>query len=149
MDFRLSFYERMRDIVPIDFEPLLPEKPEPKFKYATEKSSKVFVALMFVILLINYFYPLLDLPGQFLSNTLMTKIRNRSTAEDIIEILKEPLMFENGTIMEPADINLINPTKIDAFVQTLLFIASKSFSHAFAAITKFISVFKVCKMLNK
>jgi len=42
MDFRLSFYERMRDIVPIDFEPLLPEKPEPKFKYAIEKSSKVF-----------------------------------------------------------------------------------------------------------
>jgi len=79
----------------------------------------------------------------------MTKIRNRSTAEDIVEILKEPLMFENGTIMEPADINLLNPTKIDAFVQTLLFIASKSFSHAFAAITKFISVFKVYEMLNK
>lgn len=39
--FRLSFYERMRDIVPPDFEPLLPEKPEPKFKYATEKSSMI------------------------------------------------------------------------------------------------------------
>lgn len=92
----------------------------------------------------NILFILLALPGQFLSNTLMTKIRNKSTAEDIIEILKEPLMFENGTIMEPADISLLNPTKIDAFVQTLLFIASKSFSHAFAAITKFISVFKVC-----
>jgi hypothetical protein len=39
--FRLSFFERMRDIVPPDFEPLLPEKPEPKFKYATEKSSMI------------------------------------------------------------------------------------------------------------
>lgn len=38
--FRLSFYERMRDIVPPDFEPLLPEKPEPKFKYIIEKSCK-------------------------------------------------------------------------------------------------------------
>jgi len=38
--FRLSFYERMRDIVPLDFEPLLPEKPEPKFKYIIDKSSK-------------------------------------------------------------------------------------------------------------
>lgn len=84
------------------------------------------------------------LPGQFLSNTLLAKIRNKSTPEDIIEILKEPLMLENGEILEPADIGLSNPTKIDAFVQTLLFIASKSFSHAFAAITKFISVFKVC-----
>ncbi|KAL4123020.1 hypothetical protein QTP88_015252 [Uroleucon formosanum] len=118
---RLSFYERMRDIVPPDFEPLLPEKPEPKFKYAIEKST---------------------LPGQFLSNTLLTKIRNKTTPEDIIEILKEPLMSENGEIMEPADIGISNPTKVDAFVQTLLFIASKSFSHAFAAITKFISVFK-------
>lgn len=118
---RLSFYERMRDIVPPDFEPLLPEKPEPKFKYAIEKST---------------------LPGQFLSNTLLTKIRNKTTPEDIIEILKEPLMSENGEIMEPADLGISNPTKVDAFVQTLLFIASKSFSHAFAAITKFISVFK-------
>lgn len=84
------------------------------------------------------------LPGQFLSNTLLTKIRNKTTPEDILEILKEPLMSENGEIMEPADICISNPTKIDAFVQTLLYIASKSFSHAFAAITKFISVFKVC-----
>lgn len=74
---------------------------------------------------------------------MLTKIRNKSTPEDIIEILKEPLLLENGEILEPADIGLSNPIKIDAFVQTLLFIASKSFSHAFAAITKFISVFKV------
>lgn len=55
-------------------------------------------------------------------------------------------MFENGQIIESddTDITLLNSTKVDAFVQTLLFIASKSFSHAFAAITKFITVFKVC-----
>jgi len=89
------------------------------------------------------------LPGQFLSNTLLNKIRNKTTADDIIEILKEPLMLENGEIMEPADICLSNPIKIDAFVQTLLFIASKSFSHAFAAITKFINVFKVHLTIKK
>lgn len=91
------------------------------------------------------------LPGQFLSNTLLIKIRNKITPEDVIDILKEPLMLENGEILEPADSGIINATKIDVFVQTLLFIASKSFSHAFAAITKFISVFKVClstKMVN-
>lgn len=87
---------------------------------------------------------LLALPGQNLSNNLLVKIRNKTTPEDIIEILKEPLMSENSKIMEPTDITLLNPVKIDAFVQTLLFIASKSFSHAFAAITKFINVFKVC-----
>lgn len=88
------------------------------------------------------------LPGQFLSNTLMTKIRSKASPEDIIEILKEPLMLENGEIVEPADISISNPVKIDAFIQTLLYIASKSFSHAFAAITKFISVFKVCLLRN-
>jgi len=131
----------MRDIVPPDFEPLLPEKPEPKFKYAIEKSSKMsdFGCITIIVIL----FICSALPGQFLSNTLLTKIRNKTTPEDIIEILKEPLMSENGEIMEPADIGISNPTKVDAFVQTLLFIASKSFSHAFAAITKFISVFKV------
>ncbi|XP_050538611.1 nuclear cap-binding protein subunit 1 isoform X2 [Daktulosphaira vitifoliae] len=118
---RLSFYERMRDIVPVDFEPLLPEKPDTKYKFAIEKSK---------------------LPGQFLANTLLTKIRNKATPEEVLEILKEPLLLDNGEIMEPVDTGLTNPIKIDAYVQTLLYIASKSFSHAFAAITKFISVFK-------
>ncbi|VVC44097.1 Hypothetical protein CINCED_3A017899 [Cinara cedri] len=118
---RLSFYERMRDIVPPDFEPLLPQKPEPKFKFGEDNTSA---------------------PGQFLSNTLLVKIRNKITPEEIIEVLKEPLMLESGEIIEPVDTTLSNPVKIDAFVQTLLFIASKSFSHAFAAITKFINVFK-------
>ncbi|XP_025412908.1 nuclear cap-binding protein subunit 1-like [Sipha flava] len=118
---RLSFYERICDIVPSDFEPLLPEKPKPKYKYALENSN---------------------LPGQFLSNTLLTKIRSKSPPEEIIEILKEPLMLKNGELIEPADISHSNLIKIDSFVQTILFIASKSFSHAFSAITKFIKVFK-------
>lgn len=88
-------------------------------------------------------YIFLVLPGQILSNTLLAKIRNKTTPEDIIEILKGPLVSENREIIEPADISLSSPIKIDSFVQTLLYIASKSFSHAFAAITKYISVFKV------
>lgn len=50
INFRLSFYERMRDIVPQDFEPLLPEKPEPKFKYLVEKSSKNYIRLYYMYL---------------------------------------------------------------------------------------------------
>lgn len=54
--FRLSFYGRMRDIVPIDFEPLLPEKPEPKFKYIIEKSSTILInCSYFMCIILNYF----------------------------------------------------------------------------------------------
>jgi nuclear cap-binding protein subunit 1 len=95
-----------------------------------------------MFLLKNHIY-FSDLPGQFLSNTLLTKIRSKSPPEEIIEILKEPLMLKNGELIEPADISHSNLIKIDSFVQTILFIASKSFSHAFSAITKFIKVFKV------
>lgn len=50
--FRLSFYGRMRDIVPIDFEPLLPEKPEPKFKYIIEKSSTILINCSYLMCII-------------------------------------------------------------------------------------------------
>lgn len=66
MNFRLSFYERMRDIVPIDFEPLLPEKPEPKFKYAIEKSSKILVTLKFCIIIeLLFFIPQIYLVSSY------------------------------------------------------------------------------------
>lgn len=139
MIFSMSNYEHICYMVPPDFDLLLLEKPEPSFKYMMDNSCMIsdciFVGRMFMKKCVNFS----ALPGQFLSNTLISMINN-TRPEDIIELFKKPLRLENGEIK--ADV--LNLTKIDAFIQTILFTANMSLNHAFAAITKFISVFKVC-----
>lgn len=81
------------------------------------------------------------LPGVQVATQLMKAIREKCTPEEAAALLAElpnPLQDEDGDAR-------LNPLKIDVFVQTLLFLASKSFSHAFAAISKFHIVFKVRK----
>lgn len=41
-----------------------------------------------------------------------------------------------------------NPLQIDVFVQTLLFLGSKSFTHSFVAINRYYEVLKVCESIN-
>lgn len=115
---RLSYVQRIKEFVPATFEPLTPVKPEALYKYNMEGAG--------------------SLPGTMVAHQLTASIKNKCTPEEVLLIVKDlpnPLQDEDS---EPT----YNPLKIDVFVQTLLFLGSKSISHSFAAIAKFHYVFK-------
>lgn len=81
-----------------------------------------------------------SLPGTSTAHQLVVAIRQKCTSEEVLNILNELPHPENDNDMVEST---YNPLKIDVFVQTLLNLGSKSFSHSFAAIAKFHQVFKV------
>lgn len=86
-----------------------------------------------------------SLAGTQVAHQLVVAIRQKCTPEEVINILKE--LPNTTTTNESVDQEMsdasYNPLKIDVFVQTLLNLGSKSFSHSFAAISKFHLLFKV------
>ena len=105
--------------MPESYAELIPPHPEPIYKYTSEGAS--------------------SLPGTAAAHELVVSIRRKCTPEEVLNVLNTlPGPREN----EEAN-NNFNPLKIDVFVQTLLNLGSKSFSHSFAAIGKFHYVFKV------
>lgn len=81
-----------------------------------------------------------SLPGTTTAHQLVQAIRQKCTADEVLNILNDLPNPENDNEMVEMT---YNPLKIDVFVQTLLNLGSKSFSHSFAAIAKFHQVFKV------
>lgn len=117
---RLSYYQRIKEMMPEAYEKLLPPIPQPCYKYTSEDAA--------------------TLPGTATAHKLVVAIRQKGTPEEIINELKDlpnPRDTENDMIE-----TTFNPLKIDVFTQTLLNLGSKSFSHTFAAISKFHYVFK-------
>uniref|UniRef100_A0A6P7GAR9 Nuclear cap-binding protein subunit 1-like n=1 Tax=Diabrotica virgifera virgifera TaxID=50390 RepID=A0A6P7GAR9_DIAVI len=80
-----------------------------------------------------------SLPGTEAAHKLVVTIRQKCSPEEALAVLKD---LPNPRSEEDAD-GRFNPLKIDVFVQTLLNLGSKSFSHSFAAISKFHYVFKI------
>lgn len=78
--------------------------------------------------------------GTSTAHQLVVAIRQKCTADEVLNILNDLPNPENDNDMVEST---YNPLKIDVFVQTLLNLGSKSFSHSFAAIAKFHQVFKV------
>lgn len=115
---RLSYHQRLKDMMPESFGSLIPAKPEPKFKYAAEGAG--------------------SLPGTTTAHKLVVSIRAKCKPEEVLHVLKD---LPNSQHDDDAD-SRFSPLKIDVFVQTLLNLGSKSFSHSFAAISKFHYVFK-------
>ncbi|KAM8962304.1 nuclear cap-binding protein subunit 1 [Pelodytes ibericus] len=118
---RLSYHQRILDIVPASFSALYPPAPKCIFKYGDESAS--------------------SLPGYAIALNLTNIIKNKAVNEDIFMVLKD---VPNPNQDDDDDEGIsFNPLKIDVFVQSLLNLASKSFSHSFSAIAKFHEVFKV------
>lgn len=116
---RLSYHQRVKDMMPESYECLIPEKPEPNYKYTADGAG--------------------SLPGTAAAHQLVVSIRQKCTPEEVLNVLKD---LPNPRTDDDAD-SRFNPLKIDVFVQTLLNLGAKSFSHSFAAISKFHYVFKV------
>ncbi|KAJ0175234.1 hypothetical protein K1T71_009375 [Dendrolimus kikuchii] len=120
---RLSYHQRIKDIVPETFAAYVPLKPEPIYKYSMEGAA--------------------SLPGTEAAHQLVVCVRNKCTPEEALNVLRDlPNPLREGDQPAAAQAAPHNPLKIDVFVQTLLNLGSKSISHSFAAISKFHYVFK-------
>ncbi|XP_036289148.1 nuclear cap-binding protein subunit 1 isoform X2 [Pipistrellus kuhlii] len=117
---RLSYHQRILDIVPPTFSTLCPANPTCIYKYGDESSN--------------------SLPGHSVALCLAVAFKSKATSDEIFSILKD---VPNPNQDDDDDEGFsFNPLKIEVFVQTLLHLAAKSFSHSFSALAKFHEVFK-------
>ncbi|KAM3866762.1 nuclear cap-binding protein subunit 1 [Diretmus argenteus] len=117
---RLSYHQRIVDLVPASFVALIPAEPLFFYKYNEETGA--------------------SLPGYAMTITVGNAIKNRASNEEIMTILKEvpnPNQEDDDDEGES-----FNPLKIEVFLQTLLHLAAKSFSHSFSALAKFHEILK-------
>ncbi|XP_012493715.1 PREDICTED: nuclear cap-binding protein subunit 1 [Propithecus coquereli] len=117
---RLSYHQRILDIVPPTFSALCPANPTCIYKYGDESSN--------------------SLPGHSVALCLAVAFKSKATNDEIFSILKD---VPNPNQDDDDDEGFsFNPLKIEVFVQTLLHLAAKSISHSFSALAKFHEVFK-------
>jgi len=80
-----------------------------------------------------------NMEGINLAAKVEAAIRGKSSGEEIQAILREANDEEQN--------EQFSPLQVTVFVQTLLNMGSKSFSHSFAAIAKFHTVLKVSYLI--
>lgn len=108
--------------------------------YHIDCTNDLCVLIFIVLFLSLHCVETASLPGTNTAHQLVVAIRQKCTADEVLNILNDLPNPENDNDMIDAT---YNPLKIDVFVQTLLNLGSKSFSHSFAAIAKFHQVFRV------
>ncbi|KAL7988540.1 hypothetical protein Chor_007459 [Crotalus horridus] len=117
---RLSYHQRIIDIVPASFSVLTPANPACIYKYGDESNK--------------------SLPGYNVALCVSIAIKNKASNDEIFAILKDvPNLNQDDDDDEGFS---FNPLKIEVFVQALLHLASKSFSHSFSALGKFREVLR-------
>jgi len=131
---RLSYHQRIVEMMPQEMSALVPPPPRPIYKYESEDAA--------------------NLDGTVYANRLLEMIKERCLPEDVIQLLREipdrkdEVKGEPGEKQEqeqPQDVDMefCNPLKIEVFTSTLLYFGCKSFSHVFAALAKFHMIFKM------
>lgn len=117
---RLSYHQRICDIIPEAMAKLVPASPKTSYKYESEEAA--------------------SLEGTGCANKLLELFKERAIPEDVFQVLRDiPDSFNENE----NEFDTFNPLKIEVFTSTLLFFGSKSFSHAFAALAKYHMIFKM------
>jgi nuclear cap-binding protein subunit 1 len=117
---RLAYHQRITDIIPQSMGALVPANPKPTYKYESEAAA--------------------DLEGTSVANKLLELFRERAIPEDVFQVLRDiPDKYNEAD----DEYETFNPLKIEVFTSTLLYFGSKSFSHAFAALAKYHTIFKI------
>ena len=133
---RLSYHQRISEIIPDTMKALLPAPSKPLYKYETEESA--------------------NLDGTAIAHQLLEKIKQRCLPEDIVQLVREipdneiMIKHENGemtTENNEDETTHCNPLKIEVFTSTLLYFGSKSFSHIFAALAKYVDAWEFLKTI--
>uniref|UniRef100_A0A2P2I8S7 Nuclear cap-binding protein subunit 1 n=3 Tax=Hirondellea gigas TaxID=1518452 RepID=A0A2P2I8S7_9CRUS len=119
---RLSYHERILHVVPEQFDCFLPAVPRVQFRYDPDSNAEE--------------------PGWETAQQLIATIRNKGGSDDVLKVLEglsNPMRGElAGDEMTPP----YNPLQIQVFCQSILYLGSKSFSHSFAGVNKFLKVFE-------
>jgi len=120
---RLSYHKRIAEVVPEQLDALVPAEPRIAFRFHPDSATP-------------------EAPGWETAQQLLTTIRQRAGPEEVLQVLEglHNTMRDElaGDELTPAH----NDLQIQVFVQTLLYLGSKSISHSFAGITKFLKVFE-------
>lgn len=122
---RLSYHQRIAELLPESVGTLLPLDTKPIYKYESEDA--------------------VNLEGTQMANRILELLKNRCLPEDIIQVLRESstesiVKMEDDSTQETS---LSTPLKIEVFTSTLFYFGSKSFSHIFSSLAKFHMIFKM------
>ena len=94
---RLSYHQRIVDIIPPAMASILPADPKPTYKYVSEQAA--------------------ELEGTAVANKLLELFRERAIPEDVFSVLRDiPDKFNEAD----NEYENFNPLKIEVFTSTLL-----------------------------
>jgi len=119
---RLSYYQKVVDIVPQSFGLLVPENPQICFRYNVSPGSNASESDLFLVTA---------------SQKIISAIRSKCKDDELIVMLEE--QFPSSEMGDNVE---FNSKRLDVFLQSVLFLAQKSFSHSFSALLKFHRVIK-------